>query len=189
VSAMSYVNNSDDSNEDDGSVKSREKVPKSQYLKYRSMSLAFNQKRKQITSTSSAALRSKPWKCFLFYVKSVSFVEAFFICTYLVNKVLIIGVAEFLHIFIHYFIGHLDEEQQDNPYLEFQNILMLEFIMTMALALIIYFEGEVSSLISIIQGNQLYEKSLKSLVRKPVKWFHQQFSLKLADKFNHVIDF
>ena len=52
---------------------------------------------------------------------------------------MIIAVAEFLHIFIHYYIGHLDEDQQDNPYLEFQNILILEFILTIALAAIIYF--------------------------------------------------
>ena len=56
----------------------------------------------------------------------------------------------------------------------------------MALALILYFEGEVSSLISIIQGNVLYEKSIKSLVKKPINWFHHQFAVKLADKFNHV---
>lgn len=42
-------------------------------------------------------------------------------------------------------------------------------------------------MISIIQGNGLYEKSIKSLVKKPVNWFYQQFSVKLADKFNHVI--
>jgi hypothetical protein len=56
----------------------------------------------------------------------------------------------------------------------------------MALALIIYFEGEVSSLISIIQGNILYHESITSMVKKPINWFNQQFAVKLADKFNHV---
>ena len=74
---------------------------------------------------------------------------------------IIIAVAEFLHIFIHFYIGHLPEDQVKNPYYQFQNILLIEFILTMGLAGIIYFEGEVSSLVSIIQGNNLYHEALK----------------------------
>ena len=52
VSAMSYVQSSDESNEEEKSVKLREKKPNSPYLKYRSMSLAYNMKRKKIVETS-----------------------------------------------------------------------------------------------------------------------------------------
>jgi hypothetical protein len=53
--------------------------------------------------------------------------------------VVIIAVAEFLHIFIHFYMGHLGEDLYDSPYIQFRNILIMEFILTLALAMIIYF--------------------------------------------------
>lgn len=52
VSAMSYIQSSEDSNEEEKSVKIRDKPPNSPYLKYRSMSLAYNMKRKKIAETT-----------------------------------------------------------------------------------------------------------------------------------------
>ena len=77
---MTFVQNSDDSNEDDKSVKSKDKVPNSPYLKYRSMSLAFNMKRKKLVGTEVES--TDKWKYFVFYIKSVSFFEVFFIRKY-----------------------------------------------------------------------------------------------------------
>jgi len=77
---MSFVHNSDDSNDDDNkSVKSKDKAPNSPYLKYRSMSLAFNLKRKKLKDIQPDRPGNIFWKYFFFYLKSVSVFEIFFI--------------------------------------------------------------------------------------------------------------
>lgn len=65
---------------------------------------------------------------------------------------LIIACAELLHVFIHFYIGHLEEEHGENSYLKFQNMVVIEVILTFCLAGILYYEGDVSSKIAIIQG-------------------------------------
>jgi hypothetical protein len=47
-------------------------------------------------------------------------------------------------------------------------------------------EGEVSSWIAVIIGNRLYEESLTSLTKKRIGWFANEYSVKIADRFNHV---
>lgn len=64
--------------------------------------------------------------------------------------------------------------------------MIIELILTVGLAGIIYLEGEVSSKLAVIKGNNLYSKSLKKLTDQSLIWFSEQFSVKLADKFNHV---
>jgi hypothetical protein len=39
--------------------------------------------------------------------------------------VIVILAAEFLHIFIHVFIGHLSEDQMDDGYQNYKNLLFL----------------------------------------------------------------
>lgn len=46
-----------------------------------------------------------------------------------------------------------------------------------------------SSYIAIIVGNRLYEQSLTSLTKKRITWFANQYSVKIADRFNHVNHF
>ncbi len=69
----------------------------------------------------------------------------------------IILSAELLHIFIHFYIGHAMEAHGDEGYQNYQNMLLLEVVLTFCLSAIIYLEGEVSSWIAVIIGNRLYE--------------------------------
>ena len=55
--------------------------------------------------------------------------------------VIIIACAEFLHIFIHYFIGHMEEEHGESTYIEFRLMVILEVVLTLGLALVLYYEG------------------------------------------------
>ena len=64
--------------------------------------------------------------------------------------------------------------------------MFLELILTIGLAGIIYLEGEVSSKLAVIKGNNLYSKSLKKMTEQSLTWFNDQFTVKIADKFNHV---
>ena len=75
---------------------------------------------------------------------------------FLLYKDIIIISAELLHIFIHFFIGHEYEDHQNNDYASFRNLMAIEFILTVGLAGIIYLEGEVSSKLAVIKGNQIY---------------------------------
>lgn len=99
---------------------------------------------------------------------------------------LIIACAELLHVFIHFWIGHLEEEHGDNSYLSFRFMIVIEVILTLGLAGVLFFEGEVSSRIAIMQGNSVYRSSLSSLIRKRISWFASEYSVKIADRFNHV---
>ena len=58
--------------------------------------------------------------------------------------------------------------------------------MTLGLAGILYYEGEVSSQIAIMQGNSIYKESLTNLIKKRISWFASEYSVKIADRFNHV---
>lgn len=64
--------------------------------------------------------------------------------------------------------------------------MLIELVLTIGLAGIIYFEGEVSSKLAVIQGNKLYSKAVTRLADQNLTWFSQQFTVYLADKFNHV---
>jgi len=64
--------------------------------------------------------------------------------------------------------------------------MLIELVLTLGLAGIIYLEGEVSSKLAVIKGNKLYSSSLKRLTEQSLSWLSEQFSVKLADKFNHV---
>ena len=44
--------------------------------------------------------------------------------------------------------------------MNFQSMIVIEVILTIGLALVLYYEGEVSSRIAIIQGNNIYKDSL-----------------------------
>ena len=65
----------------------------------------------------------------------------------------VIFYAELLHVFIHYWIGHLEEEHGGTSYDSFRNMIVVEVILTFGLAGVLYYEGDVSSWIAIIQGN------------------------------------
>jgi hypothetical protein len=54
---------------------------------------------------------------------------------------MIIAVAELMHIFIHFYIGHLEEEHGDNNYSKFRNLILAEFVLTLGLAGVIWLEG------------------------------------------------
>jgi hypothetical protein len=64
--------------------------------------------------------------------------------------------------------------------------MITELILILDLAAIIYLESAVSSKLAVIKGNKLYSRSLKRLADQSLSWFSEQFSVKLADKFNHV---
>ena len=64
--------------------------------------------------------------------------------------------------------------------------MITELILTIGLAGIIYLEGVVSSKLAVIKGNKLYSNSLNRLADQSLTWFSEQFSVKVADKFNHV---
>ena len=65
-------------------------------------------------------------------------------------------------------------------------MIVIEVVLTFGLAGVLYYEGEVSSMIAIIQGNSLYKESLVDLTEKDMGWFTTEYSVKIADKFNHV---
>lgn len=44
-----------------------------------------------------------------------------------------------------------------------------------------------STVLAIAIGNKLYEESFKELEKKRLSWYAQDLSVKLADKYNHVI--
>ena len=89
--------------------------------------------------------------------------------------------------FIHFWIGHLEEEHGDNSYLQFQYMIIIEVILTLGLSGVLYYEGEVSSKIAIMQGNSIYKESLTNLLKKRISWFASEYSVKIADRFNHVL--
>ena len=66
-------------------------------------------------------------------------------------------------------------------------MIIIEIILTLGLAAVLYYEGEVSSIIAIIQGNALYKEALEDLAQKEIRWFTTEYSVKIADKFNHVL--
>jgi hypothetical protein len=68
----------------------------------------------------------------------------------------------------------------------FRNLMLIELVLTIGLAGILFLEGEVSSKLAVIKGNRLYASALKRLVDQSLTWFSSQFAVKLADKFNHV---
>lgn len=43
-----------------------------------------------------------------------------------------------MHIFIHFYIGHQEEEHGEDSYGKFQNMIIVEFILTAGLAGIIW---------------------------------------------------
>ena len=65
-------------------------------------------------------------------------------------------------------------------------MIIIEIILTIGLAAVLYYEGEVSSKIAIIQGNTLYKEALEDLASKDMRWFTTEYSVKIADNFNHV---
>ena len=74
----------------------------------------------------------------------------------------------------------------NDSYHNYKNLLFLEILLTICLAGIIYLEGEVSSYIAIIIGNKLYSETLTNLTEKRIGWFSNEYSVKIADRFNHV---
>ena len=42
-------------------------------------------------------------------------------------------------------------------------------------------------MIAIIQGNTLYKEALEDLAGKEIRWFTTEYSVKIADNFNHVV--
>ena len=78
------------------------------------------------------------------------------------------------------------EAHGDEGYQNYRNMLILEVVLTFCLSGIIFLEGEVSSCIAVIIGNRLYEESLNSLTKKRIGWFANEYSVKIADRFNHV---
>lgn len=61
-----------------------------------------------------------------------------------------------MHIFIHFYFGHLEEEHGNDGYVNFKGLLVMEVVLTLGLAGIIWLEGQVASEIAMIQGNNLY---------------------------------
>jgi hypothetical protein len=66
-------------------------------------------------------------------------------------------------------------------------------VLTVGLAGIIYYEGEVSSMIAVMQGinywnvgNYMYRNSLFALINKKISYFTAEYPIKTADRFNHV---
>lgn len=91
-----------------------------------------------------------------------------------------------LHIFIHFYIGHLEEEYGNDDYTKFKSMMIAEVILTFCLAGLIFLEGEISTILAVIIGNKLYEGSFKELTNKRLSWYSNEYSVKLADKYNHV---
>jgi len=44
----------------------------------------------------------------------------------------------------------------------------------------------VASSIAIIQGNKLYENTLSTLTSNKISWFSKEYSIRIANRFNHV---
>lgn len=95
------------------------------------------------------------WSMLKRFIFAVPIIEIFFISKYFVKLVLIIACAELMHVFIHYFIGHEMEEHGDSGYHKMRKMMIIEVILTMGLAGVLFYEGEVSSQIAIIQGTVL----------------------------------
>ena len=93
--------------------------------------------------------------------------------------------VEFLHIFIHFFIGHEMEHRAKEGIQAVRTLMLYEVILTLGLGGLIYLEGEVSSHLSVITGNKLYKESIEALVHKPLRWYGEEYFLRTADKFNH----
>ncbi len=91
-----------------------------------------------------------------------------------------------LHIFIHFYIGHLEEEYGNDDYTKFKSMMIAEVVLTFCLAGLIYLEGEISTILAIAIGNRLYEQSFEELGKKRLSWYGRELSVKLADKYNHV---
>lgn len=64
--------------------------------------------------------------------------------------------------------------------------MLIELVLTIGLAGVVFLEGAVSSKLAVIQGSKLYSKSVTRLADQSLTWFSQQFTVYLADKFNHV---
>lgn len=91
-----------------------------------------------------------------------------------------------LHIFIHFYIGHLEEDYGNDDYNKYKNLMITEIILTFCLAGLIYLEGEFSTLLAIITGNKVYEESFNELAKKELSWHANEYNVQLADKYNHV---
>lgn len=91
-----------------------------------------------------------------------------------------------LHIFIHFYIGHLEEEYGNDDYTKYKNLMIAEVVLTFCLAGLIYLEGEISTILAVVIGNKLYEQSFEELGKKRLSWYGRELSVKLADKYNHV---
>ena len=94
-----------------------------------------------------------------------------------------------LHIFIHFYIGHLEEDHGGDDYGKYKNLMLTEVILTFCLAGLIYLEGEFSTLLAIIIGNRLYKESFEKLTNKPISWHSNEYNVQLADKYNHVLPY
>lgn len=92
-----------------------------------------------------------------------------------------------LHIFIHFYIGHLGEEHGADDYNKYKNLMIVEVVLTFCLAGLLYLEGEFSTLIAIIIGNRVYEQSFRELTDKPMSWHANEHNVQLADYYNHVL--
>lgn len=65
--------------------------------------------------------------------------------------------------------------------------MIAEVLLTFCLAGLIYLEGEFSTIIAIVIGNKLYKESIKELTNKSLTWYSNQYNVKLADRYNHVL--
>lgn len=68
------------------------------------------------------------------FLTGVSLKESIFIF-------LVILAAEVLHIFIHFYIGHMEEEFAKDDYSKYKNLMITEVVLTFCLAGLIYLEG------------------------------------------------
>jgi hypothetical protein len=58
------------------------------------------------------------------FLNSVTFTQTIYLRIDDANLVLIILAAEVLHIFIHFYIGHLEEEYGNADYTKFKNLMI-----------------------------------------------------------------
>ena len=90
---------------------------------------------------------------------------------------------------MQFFIGLEYEKHQNSDIGSIRNLFLIQLLLTAGVAGIRFIEGTVRPKIAIIKGNKLYESAIKRMVDQSLTWFAGQFSVRLADKFNHVILF
>jgi hypothetical protein len=73
-------------------------------------------------------------------------------------------------VFIHYWIGHLEEEHGETTYDSFQSMIIVEVMLTFGLAGVLYYEGDVSSWVAIIQGTVQPIQATTSTVSPSRTW-------------------